>query len=154
VCLSQVLWKSHFCQFTVGGAEYFDEYVAWKRQLSVWGDDPEIQAISELYRRPVQVYAFHPLHGATVLNRTSGDASAADAVKVPVIRWGSASVWNGCAIGLPFSLFARSGCVSMGEAIMIPLWGQGSRNLCFGTGVRSHCWGNCGSCEARSVWYS
>lgn len=67
--LWQEVWRSHFASFTVGSLDQFDEYIAWKRQLGVWGDDPEIQAMSEMYSRPVLVYAFHPVEGAVVLNR-------------------------------------------------------------------------------------
>ncbi len=65
----QEIWKAHFASFTVSSLDQFAEYVAWKRQLGVWGDDPEIQAMSEMYNRPVLVYAFHPVEGAVVLNR-------------------------------------------------------------------------------------
>ncbi|GBG24430.1 OTU domain-containing protein 5 [Hondaea fermentalgiana] len=39
------------------GSDQFDDYVANKRQLKVWGDDPEIRAMEELYDRPVEIYA-------------------------------------------------------------------------------------------------
>jgi hypothetical protein len=79
----QEIWKSHFSSFTVGSADEFNEYLAWKRHLGVWGDDPEIQAMSEMYGRPVHVYAFHPIHGATILNRLQGGAVSSK----PPIRW-------------------------------------------------------------------
>jgi hypothetical protein len=34
----------------------FDAYVANKRQLKVWGDDPEVRAMEELYDRPMEVF--------------------------------------------------------------------------------------------------
>lgn len=37
-------------------AEDIEEYVKRKRQDGVWGDDVEIQAISEIYARPVEIY--------------------------------------------------------------------------------------------------
>ncbi len=37
----------------IGGATRFKEYIRLKRMDGVWGDDPEIQAICELYDRPV-----------------------------------------------------------------------------------------------------
>ena len=36
----------------------FDSYVEFKRKSGAWGDDIEIQAISELYKRPVRIYAY------------------------------------------------------------------------------------------------
>jgi OTU-like cysteine protease len=44
----------HFGQFVTG--EAFADYVKRKRRLGVHGNNPEIQAISELFNRPVQVY--------------------------------------------------------------------------------------------------
>ncbi len=36
----------------------FDCYVEFKRKLATWGDDLEIQALSELYGRPITIYAY------------------------------------------------------------------------------------------------
>ena len=49
------VWKTHFSAFTVGNLDLFPEYVKWKRANAVWGDEPEVQAISELYGRYVCV---------------------------------------------------------------------------------------------------
>lgn len=38
------------------GSDQFDQYVENKRQLKVWGDDPEIRAMEELYDRPIEIY--------------------------------------------------------------------------------------------------
>ena len=38
--------------------ENFGEYVQRKRQEGVWGDDVELQAISEIYNRPIEIYAY------------------------------------------------------------------------------------------------
>ena len=46
--------RAHFSQFV---AEDFDAYVARKRRDGVHGNNPEIQAMAELYCRPVQVYS-------------------------------------------------------------------------------------------------
>jgi len=35
----------------------FDKYLKHKRELKVWGDDPELRAMEELYDRPLEVYA-------------------------------------------------------------------------------------------------
>jgi OTU-like cysteine protease len=44
----------HFGQFVTG--EAFADYLQRKRRLGVHGNNPEIQAISELFNRPVEVY--------------------------------------------------------------------------------------------------
>ncbi len=56
--------QEHFSQFVID--EPFPRYVARKRQDGVHGNNPEIQAISELFNRPVEV--FTPEMGATPLN--------------------------------------------------------------------------------------
>jgi OTU domain-containing protein 5 len=45
--------RDHYSQFV---AEDFDAYLARKRQLGVHGNNAELQAIGELYNRPIQVY--------------------------------------------------------------------------------------------------
>lgn len=52
--------KEYFKDFIAGGNEgsSVEAYVARKRQNGVWGDDIEIQAISEIYDRPVEIYAY------------------------------------------------------------------------------------------------
>lgn len=41
----------------------FEEYIEMKRTSGVWGDDIELQALSELYSRPIEIYShsIHPL---------------------------------------------------------------------------------------------
>ena len=51
--------KDFFSQFIIGGDEFIDEYLQRKRQDGVWGDDIEIQAMSEIYNRPIEIYAYH-----------------------------------------------------------------------------------------------
>lgn len=51
--------KDFFVQFIVGGEEEFEGYVYRKRQDGVWGDDIELQAMSEMYNRPIEIYAYH-----------------------------------------------------------------------------------------------
>ena len=46
--------KTHFEVFIDGD---FEEYVRLKRQNATHGDNPEIQALAELYNRPIMVYA-------------------------------------------------------------------------------------------------
>lgn len=51
-------WKErdqeHFSQFVTG--EPFVQYIARTRQDGVHGNNPEIQASSELFNRPIEVY--------------------------------------------------------------------------------------------------
>eukprot|EP00347_Sterkiella_histriomuscorum_P002114 403369422 len=58
-CLDYIsLEREFFSQFIIGGLDNFDMYVHWKRQDAVWGDDIELQAISEIYNRPIEIYAY------------------------------------------------------------------------------------------------
>ena len=56
-----------FSQFVEGGKENFNKYLAAKRTNACWGDDPEIQAICELYDRPAEIWAYDSAHGARKL---------------------------------------------------------------------------------------
>mmetsp|Transcript_7591 Transcript_7591/g.18659 ORF Transcript_7591/g.18659 Transcript_7591/m.18659 type:complete len:785 (-) Transcript_7591:72-2426(-) len=56
--------QEHFSQFVSG--EPFLQYVARTRQDGVHGNNPEIQAISELFNRPIEV--FTPENGSSPLN--------------------------------------------------------------------------------------
>ena len=44
-------------QFVEGGMAAFPFYVQAKRLNACWGDDPEIQALCELYNRPAEIWA-------------------------------------------------------------------------------------------------
>ena len=50
-------------------ADDFPQYIARLQQNGTWGDDPELQALSELYDRPIEVWMFDPHSGAKVLKR-------------------------------------------------------------------------------------
>ena len=50
--------RDFFVQFIVGGELNFESYVERKRQDGVWGDDIELQAMSEIYDRPIEIYAY------------------------------------------------------------------------------------------------
>ena len=50
--------RDFYIQFVIGGEEFFDEYVERKRMDGVWGDDIELQAMSEIYNRPIEIYAY------------------------------------------------------------------------------------------------
>jgi len=53
--------RDHFSQFV---DEDFVDYVMQKRCLGICGNDPEIQALSELLGRPIEIYSYstEPLH--------------------------------------------------------------------------------------------
>ncbi len=72
-----------FSQFVEGGMETFHLYVGAKRRLACWGDDPEIQAMSELYDRPAEIWAYDPQIGARKL-RTFHEATSATAPLPPM----------------------------------------------------------------------
>ncbi len=50
-------------------ADDFSEYIQRLRQNGTWGDDPELQALSELYDRPIEVWMYDQQQGAKVLKR-------------------------------------------------------------------------------------
>jgi len=66
--------EAHFSEFVVD--EPFMQYIRRKRQSGVHGNNPEIQAISELYNRPVEVFV--PKHGATPINIFHADYKTCD----------------------------------------------------------------------------
>jgi len=50
--------KNFYKNYIIGGGARFDEYLERKRKDGVWGDDLEIQALSEIYDRSIQIYAY------------------------------------------------------------------------------------------------
>ena len=48
--------KKFFSQFIEGGEKEFENYINMKSKSGVWGDDIELQAISEIYNRPIEIY--------------------------------------------------------------------------------------------------
>lgn len=56
-----------FSQFIIGGREAFHLYVQAKRMNACWGDDPEIEAICEMYNRPAEIWAYDAKSGAKKL---------------------------------------------------------------------------------------
>ena len=48
-----VILKEYFKPYIEGD---FDEYIKEKRKDGVWGDDIEIEALSEMYARPIEIY--------------------------------------------------------------------------------------------------
>ena len=56
-CMQYILTeKEYFKSFIEGGK--VDEYVETKKQDGKWGDNIEIQAMSEIYDRSVEIYAY------------------------------------------------------------------------------------------------
>ena len=51
------LERPFFQSFVEGDGEAFDRYIR-KRRDGSWGDEPEIQALCELYDRPCEVWAY------------------------------------------------------------------------------------------------
>ena len=69
--------KLFFSNFVVGGLDFFEQYLRAKRTNSCWGDDPEIQAMCELYNRPAEIWAFDHNSGARKLRTFhSGDGAS------------------------------------------------------------------------------
>ena len=69
------LEREYFAHFVEGDMNDFLQYLAHKRRDGIWGDDPEIQALCELYDRPAQIWIYDQHNGARVL-RTFHEAQA------------------------------------------------------------------------------
>ena len=52
------LERDYFAQFVIDGLEKFDEYLQHQSKNGAWGDDVELQAVSEIYSRPIEIYAY------------------------------------------------------------------------------------------------
>lgn len=52
------LEKDFFKDYVIGGSIGFDFYLERKRKDGEWGDDLEIQALSEIYDKPIEIYAY------------------------------------------------------------------------------------------------
>ena len=48
--------KLFYSQFIEGGESQMDAYIKRKRKDGIWGDNLEIQALSEIYNRPIEIY--------------------------------------------------------------------------------------------------
>lgn len=53
-------------------ADDYDAYIANLRKDGTWGDDPELQALSEVYDRPVEIWVADAKAGARVLKTMHG----------------------------------------------------------------------------------
>lgn len=59
ICVEYILLqKDFFEKYTMGGPNNFAKYIAKKRVSGVWGEDVEIQALSEIYDRPIDIYVY------------------------------------------------------------------------------------------------
>eukprot|EP00968_Pinguiococcus_pyrenoidosus_P026785 scaffold7335_cov289-Pinguiococcus_pyrenoidosus.AAC.6 len=56
-----------FEQFVEGDREDFLRYLTYKRRNAVWGDDPEVQALCEIYNRSAEIWAYDHRIGARKL---------------------------------------------------------------------------------------
>lgn len=58
-CMQYILTeKDYFSSFIEGGAAKVEEYVQQKEKNGIWGDNIEIQAMSEIYDRSIEIYAY------------------------------------------------------------------------------------------------
>jgi len=74
-CMDYMETERHYFEpYVVGDMDDFMRYLAAKRRNAVWGDDPEVQALCELYDRPAEIWAYDSFLGAKKL-RTFHEAS-------------------------------------------------------------------------------
>lgn len=59
--------REWFRPFVASDDREFDEYLQRMSRNGEWGDDPEIQAMCEIYDRPANIFAFDQLEGAKCL---------------------------------------------------------------------------------------
>ncbi|CBN78161.1 conserved unknown protein [Ectocarpus siliculosus] len=74
-CMDYMESEAHFFEpYVEGDMAAFLRYLEVKRQNAVWGDDPEVQALCEIYDRPAEIWAYDPQLGAKTL-RTFHEAA-------------------------------------------------------------------------------
>ncbi|CAN0230587.1 unnamed protein product, partial [Ectocarpus fasciculatus] len=60
-CMDYMESEAHFFEpYVEGDMAAFLRYLEVKRQNAVWGDDPEVQALCEIYDRPAEIWAYDP----------------------------------------------------------------------------------------------
>lgn len=74
--------RDYFKNFIDGGEDYIDEYIARKSVLGCWGDDIEIQAMTEIYDIPMEIYAYDNRPMKT-FHEASPEEMALKASKIP-----------------------------------------------------------------------
>jgi OTU domain-containing protein 5 len=68
-CMDYMQMEAEYFQpYVLGDMNDFLRYVEAKRMDGVWGDDPEIQAVCELYDRPAEIWAYDRIQGAQKLS--------------------------------------------------------------------------------------
>lgn len=67
--------REFYRAFVVGAEEDFEEYLTSIRADGTWGDDPEIQALCELYDRPAEIWAYSEREGAALLRKFNSQAT-------------------------------------------------------------------------------
>lgn len=75
--------QEYFEPYVVGDMAAFLRYLSYKRRDGVWGDDPELQAMCELYDRPAEVYAYDATLGYRKL-RTFHESSSVSRSRPPI----------------------------------------------------------------------
>lgn len=67
-------------------AQDFETYIREKREVGSWGDEPELQALCELYDRPAQVWSFDADAGCAKVLRAFHDDDNSDNSAGPPMR--------------------------------------------------------------------
>ena len=65
-----------FQNFVVGSASQYAAYLTLMRQPKVWGDDPQVQAMCEMYNRPAEIWVYDPTMGARKIKTFHHQSSA------------------------------------------------------------------------------
>lgn len=56
-CVEYILLdKEYFSQFIDGGEKEFDDYIRRMKKNGIWGDDVELKALSEIYKRNIHIF--------------------------------------------------------------------------------------------------
>lgn len=79
------LHADFYSSFIEGGLEQFPFYINAKRMNACWGDDPEIQAICEIYNRRAEIWTYDANCGAKKL-RTFHEIAMSCESNFPPIR--------------------------------------------------------------------
>ncbi|CAM9213380.1 unnamed protein product, partial [Phaeothamnion confervicola] len=67
-CMDYMESERHYFEpYVEGGMDGFLRYVDMKRRNAVWGDDPEVQALCEMYNRAAEIWAYDAAEGAKML---------------------------------------------------------------------------------------
>lgn len=74
--------RKYFGDFIEGGDSGMDEYLAKKASDGCWGDDIEIQAMCEIYDRPIEIYEYDNIPMKT-FHEASEDQAASKNKIVP-----------------------------------------------------------------------